>query len=65
MKYYFFFYPFDTCVAVTVFDVRNDAVCRDDAKEVAVSLLVRILRIGFFRLDENMVEIHARLSGRI
>lgn len=51
-------------VAVTVFDVRNDAVYRDDAREIAVNLLVRILRIGFFRLDENMVEIHVdNLAG--
>ena len=44
----------------TVFDVRNDAVYWDDAREIAVSLLVRICRIGFFRLDENMVEIHVQ-----
>lgn len=55
----------DGCVAVTVFDVRNDAVYRNDARKIAVSLLIRILRVGFFRLDENMVEIHARQSGRI
>ena len=60
-----FFHTFDTCVAVTVFDVRNDAVYRDDARKIAVSLLVRILRIGFFRHDENIVEFHARQSGRI
>ena len=31
----------DGCVAVTVFDVRNDAVYWDDAREISVSLLVR------------------------
>ena len=48
----------DGCVAITVFDVCNDAVYWDNAREIAISLFVRILRIGFFRLDVNMVEIH-------
>ena len=43
----------------------NDAIYWNDAREVAVNLLVRILRISFFTLDENMVEIHAKQSGRI
>lgn len=48
----------DGCIAVTILDVRNNAVYWDETREIAVNLLVRILRIGFFRLDENMVEIH-------
>ena len=48
----------------TVFYVRNDTVYWDDAREIAASLLVRIRRIGFFRLDENMVEIHVQRYSR-